>query len=133
MLDIKFIRENPTLVQKGTNAKNFSVDIEKLLRLDAEIKPLQQQLEDMQAQRNKYSKEIAHCEPDKRENLKKKVIEPKKNMETLQNTVREKKDKLKEYMLLVAQPAREDVPKGKDDSFNIENFSQNSLLQFILK
>jgi len=40
MLDIKFIREHTDLVKKGAQDKRFSVDIDLLLSLDQELRPI---------------------------------------------------------------------------------------------
>ena len=120
MLDIKFIRENPELVQEATNAKNFPVDISKLLELDGQIKPLQTSWENLQAQRNQISREIGKAEASKREELKAQVLSIKTEMESIQSDLKQKKDELNDMLLLVAQPARDDVPKGKDDQDNVE-------------
>lgn len=133
MLDIKFIRENPELVQQATNAKNFPVDISKLLELDGQIKPLQTSWENLQAQRNQISREIGKAEASKREELKQQVLSIKTEMESLQADLKQKKDDLQNMLLLVAQPAREDVPKGKDDQDNIEIRKWGNIPQFDFK
>ena len=56
MLDIKYIRENSETLKQACKNKNFSVDIEALLKLDQEISPDQQRLETLQLKRNKDSK-----------------------------------------------------------------------------
>ena len=130
MLDIKFIRENPELVQEATNAKNFPVDISKLLDLDGQIKPLQTSWENLQAQRNQISREIGKAEASKREELKAQVLSIKTEMESIQSDLKLKKDELNNMLLLVAQPARDDVPKGKDDQDNVEVRKWGNLPQF---
>ena len=61
MLDIKYIRENPVLVQNATNAKNFPVDINKLLDLERQTRVLQGQWEELQSERNQLSKTIRNA------------------------------------------------------------------------
>ncbi|MBI2602847.1 MAG: serine--tRNA ligase [Deltaproteobacteria bacterium] len=120
MLDIKVIRKNPQLIQKGNNAKGFKVDVDKILRLDDEIRPLQQDWENSQALRNKLSREIAQASPAEREKLKREVLSIKEKMEDLESQLKEKKAILQERLLEIAQPPREDVPQGKDDKDNVE-------------
>jgi len=118
MLDIKFIRENPELVQKGTNAKNFPVDITELLSLDASIKPLQQRLDDLRAFRNTTSKTIAKADPEQIKDLKQKILHTKEEMEIIQRDLKDKKEQFQKIMHIVAQPPRSDVPEGKSDKDN---------------
>ncbi|MFK7824460.1 MAG: serine--tRNA ligase [Oligoflexales bacterium] len=133
MLDIKFIRENPEIVQEATNAKNFPVDISKLLELDGQIKPLQTSWENLQAQRNQISREIGKAEASKREELKAQVLTIKTEMESLQTDLKQKKDELNSMLMLVAQPARDDVPKGKDDQENVEVRKWGTIPKFEFK
>ena len=119
MLDIKFIRENKDLVQKATNAKHFPVDITKLLALDAEILPLQQALEQLQATRNKLSKSFSNLDVSEKQALSKRIHKLKTEMDQIQQDLNVKKQALHQLMLAVAQPAREDVPIGKDDQDNL--------------
>ena len=120
MLDIKFIRENPELVQKATDAKNFHVDISKLLMIDKKLRTTQTKLESLLAERNTISKQIPKSEPNERESLKEKVIELKNEIDDLQNSVRVEREALNDLLFIVAQPARDDVPEGKNDMDNLE-------------
>ncbi len=121
MLDIKYIREHKEKIQDGANKKRIPVDLDALLEVDAQIKPLQIELENLQRDRNQFSKTIAQMSsPEERETLKKKVQDMKSRMEFLEKDIKEKKIKLDELMLLVPQPARDDVPVGKDDKDNVE-------------
>lgn len=120
MLDIKFIRENPKLLQKACKDKNFFVDIEKLLELDVFIVSQQKKLEALQLLRNQNSKLIPKASPEEREKLKSELITVKKDIEAILGPLREKKEAFHEMMLLVPQPARDDVPVGKDDGDNFE-------------
>ncbi len=130
MLDIKFIRENPKLLQKACKDKNFLVDIDKLLELDAFITTKQRELESLQLERNQKSKQIPQASPQEREVLKDEVTEIKKQMLDLERPLREKKEEFDELMLYVPQPAREDVPVGKDDSHNVEIMTYGKIREF---
>ena len=120
MLDLKYIRENPDAVKKGARDKRNSIDIDALLALDAAVRPLQTELERLQADRNRMSKEIGKAAPDQREAMKSQVQEIKAKMEAIDGTLVQKKAELDHLLMLVPQPARDDVPIGKDDSQNVE-------------
>jgi seryl-tRNA synthetase len=120
MLDIKYIRENSDLVKKGARDKRNNIDIDHLLKLDSEIRPLQTSWEELQATRNRLSKEIGKAQPDQRESMKAEVQDIKSRMETLERQLAEKKPEFESLLLLVPQPARADVPVGKDDTENLE-------------
>ena len=59
MLDLKFIRENPELVRAGAAKKNQTIDIDQILKLDAQRREIIVQGEQLKAKRNAASAEIA--------------------------------------------------------------------------
>ncbi|MCX6826075.1 MAG: serine--tRNA ligase [candidate division Zixibacteria bacterium] len=59
MLDLKFIRENPQIVKEAVKNKKESVDIDKILELDNKRRSLITKVEQLKAERNKVSEEIA--------------------------------------------------------------------------
>ncbi len=120
MLDIKFIREHIDLVRRGAADKRNPIDLDQLLALDASIRPLQTQWETLQAERNSLSKTIGKSPPAEREALKARVGAIKAEMEGLDEQLKTQKAAFDQLMLLVPQPARADVPVGKDDSENVE-------------
>ena len=58
MLDIKKIRNNPDKVLKSLKRKDNNISIDKILKIDAELKVLTTELNDLQANQNSKSKEI---------------------------------------------------------------------------
>jgi seryl-tRNA synthetase len=66
MLDIKFIRENPQRVKKAIKDRGLSLDLDALLKLDAEKRKLIAQLEQMKHQKNLLSEEIAQRKREKK-------------------------------------------------------------------
>lgn len=133
MLDIEFIRNNPELVKKSAENKNFKVDIDALLALDQELKPLRQEMESLQAERNKLSKLIGKAAPEEREQMKAQVTAFKGRLDELTDIVRIKKSEMDGLLLLVPAPPREDVPVGKDDSDNVEIKKWGEVPQFSFK
>ena len=120
MLDLKFIRENTDLVKKGAKDKRFTVDIDLLLALDQELRPIKAHQEKLQAERNSISKDMPTAEASARETLKRRVGEIKVELEDLTKQVKDREDKIYQLLLLIPQPASKDVPIGKDDSENLE-------------
>ncbi len=59
MLDLKWIRENPDLVRKGLEAKFSKISLDDLLALDQERRAFLKEVEDLKAQKNQASEEIA--------------------------------------------------------------------------
>jgi len=119
MLDIKFIRDNPRVVEEGAKNKNVRVDIDRLLEVDSKRREILQALEDMRAQKNRATKEIGKTKDSKE---KKKIILKMKeldgNSDRLTQGLKELEKKFNHLMLQVPNLPREDVPIGKDGSEN---------------
>jgi len=58
MLDLKFIRDNAELVQRGAEAKGMAIDIPTILSLDEQRRKLIQEAEALKAKRNEVSVQI---------------------------------------------------------------------------
>ena len=58
MLDIQLLRKDIDTVAQRLQSRGFTLDINAFNQLEAERKAIQVQTEDLQAQRNKLSKEI---------------------------------------------------------------------------
>lgn len=120
MLDIKFIRENPEIVKQGCEKKQVKVGIDKLLEVDKRRREILQALEDMRAQKNKASKEIAQTKEEKE---KKKIIlkmrELDRNSDRLTKILKEIEEEFNELMFQIPNLPQEDVPVGKDERDNV--------------
>ena len=57
MLDIQFIRENPSLVQKASIAKGININIDHVLEIDRKYRELQKTVQEIRAKRNVMAKE----------------------------------------------------------------------------
>ena len=125
MLDIKFVRENPDLVDKACESRqNAHWDREKFFELDEERRSVIAEVEALQAARNSASKEIGHLMREgKKEEAEAKKAEVAANKERIA-TLDDRRDAVEKELfdLVAAIPniPHEDVPYGKDDSDNPE-------------
>ncbi|OGI61037.1 serine--tRNA ligase [Candidatus Nomurabacteria bacterium RIFCSPHIGHO2_01_FULL_38_19] len=121
MLDIKFIRENKDIVQAGAKKKCVDINIGHLIALDDERLKTLKEVEDLRAEVNRVSNDIAH---DQEPNLKIQLI---KEMRAVKEEIKTKEEKLnkiiREWQTLMLQvPNVPDisVPEGKSDADNQE-------------
>ena len=125
MLDIKFVRENPDLVDKSCESRqNAHWDREKFFELDEERRSVIAEVEALQAARNSASKEIGQLMREgKKEEAEAKKAEVAANKERIA-TLDDRRDAVEKELfdLVAAIPniPHEDVPYGKDDSDNPE-------------
>ncbi len=130
MIDIKQIREEPEKFKKAAKDKRFDVDIDHLLTVDADIQENKKQLQHIATDKNKLGKSIPRLSGDERTNAIGKLSLLKKNEGKFQGELKILQPEFDELMLLVAQPADEDVPLGKDDTENVEIRKVAEIRQF---
>lgn len=118
MLSIEYIRNHAETVQQACVQKHIPVDIDELLDCDRRLRSLRQRRESLQAQRNTLSRQVRDVDEAQRDQLVSQVKEMKRELEQLVDTEHRLASQFNHLMLKVSQPAREDVPVGKDDSEN---------------
>ena len=127
MLDIKFVRENPDVVKENIKKKfqdHKLVLVDEVLGLDKENREIKQELQALQAQRNKISKEIGKLmgqgKREEAEQTKKKVAEFADRIVELGEREKNVEKTLKEKMMIIPNIIDPSVPIGKDDTENVE-------------
>lgn len=108
MLDIKFIRENPNLVKKAAENKDFEVDIDHVLEIDKKHRELLLIVQELREERNK----IAH---EKNIEKGKKL---KEKLEKEEKALRAVEEELEEWLYKIPNIPKNDVKVGKDESEN---------------
>lgn len=122
MLDIKFIRESPKLVEEKAKQKGFSVNVDRLLKVDEERRKLIEEVDQLRSQR----KNAADARDEKRGQQLKSQLKAKED----------KFEKLNEdfYKLIRNIPnlPKDDVPVGKDEGDNqvIKTFGKKPKFTF---
>ncbi len=125
MLDIKFVRENPDLVDKACESRqNAHWDRERFFELDEERRSLIAEVEGLQATRNAASKEIGQLMRDGKkaeaEAAKAVVAANKDRIAELDEKRGAVEQELFDLVAAIPNIPDETVPYGKDDSDNPE-------------
>ncbi len=125
MLDIKFVRENPDLVDKACESRqNAHWDREKFFELDEERRSVIAEVEALQAARNSASKQIGQLmregKKEEAEAKKAEVAANKERISTLDDRRAAVEKELFDLVAAIPNIPHEDVPYGKDDSDNPE-------------
>ncbi len=115
MIDMKLIRENAEAVRANCIRRGFPIDIEGLLKLDADARQLSQEAEALRAERNRLSKECAK-DPAAREQVK----ELKQVLGTKEEKLGELNTKIFNIVSRMPNMLADDVPDGLDDTGNVE-------------
>lgn len=120
MIDIRQIRENPQIFKDGAKAKNFDVDIDKLLETDTLLREDKNRLQDIATEKNNLGKSIPKLSDSEKKPALDKLSELKQEESTLNEAIKQLQPDFDTLMLQVPQPASPDVPLGKDDTENVE-------------
>ncbi len=121
MLDIRFIRENRDIIKEAARKKHVSIDLDALIELDNNRLTLLGKIEEMRAEQNRASDEIAAMQDPVARTSK--IAE----MTRLKTELSEEEQKLKrlmnewrEMMLFVPNVPDMTVPEGDSDAENKE-------------
>ncbi|HDK7160539.1 TPA: serine--tRNA ligase [Clostridium botulinum] len=127
MLDLKFVRENPEVVKENIRKKfqhNKLELVDKVIALDAELRNIKPEADNLRAMRNKISKQIgglmAQGRKGEAEELKKQVTAASDHLAELEKGESELEEKIKKIMITIPNIIDPSVPIGKDDSENVE-------------
>lgn len=128
MLDIKFIRENPSLVQKAAKDKNVDVNIDHLLEIDAKHRELLQEVQKLREQRNAHTSAIQGKPTDEQIEAGKKIRE---KLEKEEHAFAAISEELRDWLLKVPNVPAADVPVGADEHGNKEIKRIGTIPQFL--
>ena len=133
MIDIKQIRENPERFKKAAKDKNIEVDIDKLLQVDTELLAAKQRLQEIATEKNRLGKSIPKLTGQEKQDALGQLAKLKADEPQFEDRIKQLQPEFDAMMLLVAQPADDDVPLGKDDTENVELRREGQVRKFDFK
>ncbi len=127
MLDLKFVRENASIVKENIR-KKFQDEklplVDEVIELDIKIRDLKQEGDNLRQERNKASQTIGQLMREKKieeaNSLKNHVVEINKRIPEIENEEAILTEKLKKNMMTIPNIIDPTVPIGRDDSCNVE-------------
>lgn len=115
MLDIKFIRENPDIVQKAAKNKGFEIDVSHILEIDKKHRELTQSVQRTREERNALNEQIKknpnQWDKETAQSLKIKLEKEEKALDAV-------REELNILLLQVPNIPKSDVKVGKDETEN---------------
>ena len=130
MIDIKLIRAEPDKFIQAAKAKNIQVDIPALLETNRELLEAANTLQDIRTRQNAAGKKIAELAGKQKAQAISDLGELKTQAKQLNDLVEQLRPKFDEQMLMVAQPAADEVPIGKDESQNVTIRTEGEIPKF---
>ena len=121
MIDLKDFRDDPDRYRRAAALKRVDVDVDRVLRLDAERLGSQQALERLRAEQNESSRQIALLtDLTARRAAIARGAELKRQLKEAEERTKSLERALLPLLLLLPQPPDPEVPVGKDDTENVE-------------
>ncbi|ASS76047.1 serine--tRNA ligase [Tumebacillus algifaecis] len=124
MLDIRYIREHPEIVQQVAKQKGIDVSIDDLLSHDVERRRILQELEQYRMQRNQLSQMMPQLakqgKKEEMEQTKEQVRQINASIAALESSLHDVEGKLRDLMLRVPNIISPDTPIGESDADNVE-------------
>ncbi|WP_417821069.1 serine--tRNA ligase [Terasakiella sp.] len=122
MFDIKWIRDNPDQFDTGLARRGQEAQAERLIALDTERRDILTRAQDVQAERNKLSKEIGLAKREGRDasDIMEKVSQSKNLQAELEEQAKAKEAELENALMSLPNLPYADVPDGKDEDDNVE-------------
>ena len=118
MLDIRFIRENPEVVQNACRVKGFDDNVDEILALDTRVRELKTVTQNITAEKNKITREIPTATDKAPLIARSKQIGDEIAADLAE--LADKEAKLNDLMHRVPQIPDASAPIGPDDSANVE-------------
>ena len=120
MLSISRIRNNPDAIQLAVAAKGEYVDIKSLLDIDAQHREILTEVNDLRAERNRVSEEIANvkCFGGDANHAILSMREVGEKIDKLEDKAGSYKTQIQSALEVIPNIPHESVPKGKDEKDN---------------
>ncbi len=137
MLSLTRIRNNPDLIKAGLEAKNESINLDEILKLDEKNRDNIHQLNELRAERNRASEEIAGAKRAGK-NSDDAIAEMKKVSDAIKNLEKEVSElgqTLDRRLDLIPNVPHDTVPVGQDENANqvIREWGEPPVADFDLK
>ena len=120
MLDIKFIRENKEIVQKGADKKHIDFNVDELISIDDQRLEVLKTVEEMRTKQNEVSQKIPQSSDDEKQILLSEMKTLKEELQTKEADLKEIVTSWQKLMVQVPNIPDMSVPEGKTDEDNEE-------------
>ena len=132
MHDINKIRQEPDLFCDGLKKRGLEVDIEKILKIDSNLRESISEIQSFQERRNQISKDAGKAKSEGNESeflkLNKESQEIKDSISKIEESKLETEKELKDILSSLPNIPSNDLPVGDDESFNVEIKKEGELI-----
>ncbi len=123
MINSRYVRENLAQIRKSLEVRKSAYPVDEILRLDEEIKRISSEAQQLRAQRNKGSLEVAELKkagkaPDSAKTAE--LAKIKARIDEIEMQLPQHQEKMDKLLWNMPNILHESVPYGKDDAENKE-------------
>ena len=133
MIDTNLIKNDPQVVVKNLESRNYNFEIDAYKSLEANRKQFQTETEDLQAKRNLLSKEYGLLKKEGKDDpaLNTKIETIKTQLDTCASKLNEVQQSLREFLLDIPNLPSDSVPNGSSEENNVKvrEFGEPSILK----
>jgi seryl-tRNA synthetase len=133
MIDTNLIKNDPQVVVKNLESRNYNFEIDAYKSLEANRKQFQTETEDLQAKRNLLSKEYGLLKKEGKDDpaLNTKIETIKTQLDTCASKLNEIQQSLREFLLDIPNLPSDSVPNGSSEENNVKvrEFGEPSMLK----
>ncbi len=120
MFDIKWIRENPEILDQGLKRRGHEAAAATIINMDEQWRKVETQLQELQNERNSVAKQIGEAKQKGEDStaLMTLAVQIKEKVPKLEDEERQLKEHLHSYLSGLPNVPAADVPDGEDESAN---------------
>ena len=137
MLDLKFVRDNMAIIEKGLNKRGQKVNFDKFKKTEESRRKLLAEVEILKNKRNKVSEEIAVLKKNKQDaqELIAEMQEVSQTIKQMDIRLKEIEESLEKILLTIPNIPHETVPVGlaEDANFEIRKWGEKKEFNFPIK
>lgn len=122
MLDVKFVRENPELVQAGLQKRGMEMGLDRFLALEKERRRHLAEVEQLKSRRNKVSETIAQKKKagEEAQDLIEEMRAVSQQIKEMDEQLKNMEEDIQDALLNIPNIPHETVPEGLSDQDNEE-------------
>ncbi len=120
MVDLRLLRDQPDLFRDAARKKRIPTDIDAILELDARVRALRVEVEQIRSERNRISKSIGKARGAEREAIVEEARLLRERLEALEPELKALETRLQELLLTVPNLPDPEVPVGAGEEDNVE-------------
>jgi seryl-tRNA synthetase len=120
MLDIKFVRENAAAVKEAARLKRTPLDVDELLKADAELSTLKRKNMGLNEEKNANAAKMKSAKPEEREAIISRGRQLNQEIEQLKPELEKAEKRLQDFLYLAPMIPSKDTPIGPDESGNVQ-------------